>query len=319
MDEIIAKYLSNEATDSEKEQVENFRKENPEEFLQAKVLFLKSGKDLYNKRSAFENIQARLNDSDKRSRQFISYRSFLKIAASLLLLAGAYFLYETLLMNDSDLAGYSTKESEIIEVTLPDGSIATLHERSSLIPLEVKEERKYKATGKIFFDVVRNEAMPFIVKTDELQVKVLGTSFVVDESSNEKRIKVIVKSGKVKVNTTKNKITQSEVDLEAGDIAIADKLTLITKKIKNTDPNYLSWKTRKMEFNNTPLRKVFQTLEDTYFIDIRTNNEAILDCPLTATFQGQKIDDILLIVSETFEASLKNSDSKYILEGKGCN
>ncbi|MBR07327.1 MAG: hypothetical protein CMP48_06535 [Rickettsiales bacterium] len=139
------------------------------------------------------------------------FKGYYGLAASIVLILAAYFG-----MNGLDFS--ETKESRAINdpivkiaekgqklsFRLTDGTLVKLNSNSSLSYdfSDTNGIRKVRLTGEAFFDVARDEARPFIIETDELEVSVLGTSFNVN-TSRENRL-VAVKSGKVKVRSVSN-------------------------------------------------------------------------------------------------------------------
>lgn len=81
--------------------------------------------------------------------------------------------------------------------SLPDGTKAFLEQGSTISYSQSfnKKSRKVKLDGMAYFDVARNEQKPFVVGTNHINVKVLGTSFNVktDESETE----IVLEKGKV--------------------------------------------------------------------------------------------------------------------------
>ena len=77
--------------------------------------------------------------------------------------------------------------AEVQEFVLPDGSEVTLAPRSRLTYSE-KSPRNTRLEGKAFFEVARDEAVPFEITADGAFVRVLGTKFMVDAGSSVKEV-----------------------------------------------------------------------------------------------------------------------------------
>ncbi|RZM04132.1 MAG: hypothetical protein EOO88_56140, partial [Pedobacter sp.] len=85
----------------------------------------------------------------------------------------------------------STDNGETYQLRLPDGSLVALNATSSLeypANFNGKKERRVKLTGEGYFEVAKDKAHPFIVKTAEQEVEVLGTHFNVNAYADEKAI-----------------------------------------------------------------------------------------------------------------------------------
>ena len=67
-------------------------------------------------------------------------------------------------------------------------------------------ERKVVITGEAYFEVAKNTAMPFKVKTNTSEVEVLGTHFNVNAYDDEAAIKTTLLEGAVKVSATGNTV-----------------------------------------------------------------------------------------------------------------
>ena len=77
--------------------------------------------------------------------------------------------------------------AEVQEFVLPDGSEVTLTPGSRLTYNE-KSPRNTHLEGKAFFEVARDEAVPFEITADGAFVRVLGTKFMVDAGSSLKEV-----------------------------------------------------------------------------------------------------------------------------------
>ena len=74
---------------------------------------------------------------------------------------------------------FSTPPGQRAQVKLHDGTVVWLNARSRLrYPNRFSgAERKVELDGEAFFEVFRNEEAPFVVSTEKLDIKVLGTKF----------------------------------------------------------------------------------------------------------------------------------------------
>jgi ferric-dicitrate binding protein FerR (iron transport regulator) len=179
-------------------------------------------------------------------------------------------------------------------ITLPDQSIVSLN-RNSQISYNAGfiNNRKLTLTGEAFFAVTPNTHHPFEILSDKTIIMVVGTSFNVKQNNNT--TEVLVKTGKVSVSLNK-----MNVQLTRGEYAIADENEASIKKAKNTDINYLSWKTGKFEFNNLSLDKVAGFLTDHYNVPVKLGDSTLNKLSITASFDNQKLKNVLDVISLTF-------------------
>ncbi|QNL51047.1 FecR domain-containing protein [Olivibacter sp. SDN3] len=101
----------------------------------------------------------------------------------------------------------STTVGERKKVVLPDGSIVILNARStiSILPGYGKNEREVILEGEAFFEIHGRPESPFRVKTNDIAVQVLGTSFNIKAYSHRQETQVAVQTGKVKLSNTGQK------------------------------------------------------------------------------------------------------------------
>ena len=146
-------------------------------------------------------------------------------------------------------------------------------------------------------------------------MEVLGTSFYVNAKPNEAKIEVTVETGKVAVYSN----AENKIELIAGDVGTYNKQNKNLSKATNTDSNFLSWKTKKLLFDNTSLEEVFRKIQETYGVNMQVSNKAILSCRWTASFDNQQLETVLNVLKETFDLQIKQSGKEIILSGTGCN
>lgn len=89
------------------------------------------------------------------------------------------------------------------QVLLPDGTKVWLNAASKLtypVSFTGNDSRKVELTGEAYFEVAKNDHLPFKVKTVFQEVEVLGTHFNVMAYADEKIIRTTLLEGSVKVN-----------------------------------------------------------------------------------------------------------------------
>lgn len=153
-------------------------------------------------------------------------------------------------------------------------------------------------TGKAFFQVKRNEARPFSVHTAMTEVTVLGTSFQVSEQPDMTEVDVV--TGKVRFAAGKE---PEPVILTAGMSASYSNEKKEIDILKEENLNNLSWKTKQLRFNDTPLEKVIRDLNEYYQVEI-INKVDSPDSRLTATFNDLPLDEVLMVINQTLDIRL---------------
>jgi transmembrane sensor len=322
MIELLAKYFSGNASENEVLQVKNWRNESDEnstEFIQHASNWNITSDVQVDTKKAFSNVLSNIEmDNQILMHSKPAFPAYLKYAAILLIGVGVVFFginYKNDLSNVK--IAFQTLDKQTREVILLDGSKVYLSENSSIAYVNDFEgaTREITLKGKAFFDIKRNENKPFIVRTDNSEIKVLGTSFLVDCHLGEST-EVVVKTGKVSV--VKNSMPNSNtIELNPGEVGM---VKIDVEKSVNQNANYLAWQTKIIDFSHAEMSEVVNVLEEVYFVDIKLSDTNINNCSLTAKFDHREIDTVLEIISQTFNMNLqKKGKSNFILSGVGCS
>ncbi|TVQ85171.1 MAG: DUF4974 domain-containing protein [Bacteroidetes bacterium] len=320
---LAAKYLAGSATPDETALLEDWVKNDEEKrrlFLEIKKSWMIASVagQVYDEKSAWDKIAQQAGIEENRSnvrtiQPVFSYQNFWKIAASIVLLViGLYsVVYFTQLQEKTLATGLEPTELE-----LRDGTLVNINKHSSITyPVRFRGgERRVILEGEAYFDVAQDLHNPFIVQAKDVEIMVLGTSFFVSAVKDALKVEVMVSSGKVALITP----DMQQLALDAGrkGAFIREENQLIEDEI--TDPNYLSWKTKFIVFENTRLAEAFKVLENTYAVSFNIVDAAVGNCRITATFSDKSLEDILAIIRETFEIRFTSRDNVINVYGKGC-
>ncbi|HEY0742707.1 MAG TPA: FecR domain-containing protein [Chryseosolibacter sp.] len=212
-------------------------------------------------------------------------------------------------------------------VVLKDGSSIILQPHSFIqVPKDfVGDQREVYLTGEAFFEVKRDPSRPFLVHTNEIITRVLGTSFNVRSFENE-NVVVRVKTGKVSVFKAKeNKKGTANGDAVEGVVlspnqqVVYEREEMRLSKSLIEDPVVLGTKPRyDFEFKDTPIKNVFAEIEEAYGVDIVYDEEAFANCRLNASLTDAPLYDKLRLVCKAIHAHYELLDSQIVVYGKGC-
>lgn len=182
------------------------------------------------------------------------------IAALLCLVFGSIHYYHYMNEQNTTYSLANTSYGEKKQVTLPDGTQLVLNSCSSLrYPNRFNgKERKVELDGEAYFRVARNEAMPFIVTTQNFNVRVLGTHFDVKSYPKDEIVSVNVESGKVQVD-----LPEAMMRLTAREQVLINTLSGEYTK-KKEEREVAVWIKGGLRFSSTPIRDVARELERVY-------------------------------------------------------
>ena len=200
-------------------------------------------------------------------------------------------------------------EEGVTTVDLPDGSRVYLNKGAEVsYSLAFKNQRAVELKGEAFFEVMSDPQNPFTVRSAGMIVTVLGTSFNVKQLDHPSEVEVYVKTGKVRVALEKS---DQYIQLEPEEFGFVENRSL-TSSAQN-DPNYISWKTKDFKFVNSALIDVLQELEESYHVDIHTEDLDLSEMRITTSYSGQSIDAILETIGTAFEMSVSHKENSYFL------
>jgi len=325
--DLIGKYLAKETSTEEITALEEWVNEDPENkktFRELKQTWMLSNVERIDEQINLNEEWATLNstliDEEEYADYMLSesanfnYNKFLRMAAIIVIfLTAGYFLFY-LVSNPSTeqiVAGNS-----VVSATLSDGTAITLNHNSILkypktFPSNI---RIVKLQGDAYFDVAHDLSKPFVIQTKNIQVEVMGTSFYINAKIDQPTVDVVVKTGKVAIISDNNE----KLLLTAGEKGTFEKSNQILTKEVNSDPNFMSWKTGKLVFDNESLINVIDKINQTYHSNITIDNPDIYRCRLTATFEEQPLNIILEVLQETFDLIIEKEDGTILISGNGC-
>lgn len=210
----------------------------------------------------------------------------------------------------------TTDVNEQREISLPDGSSVVLNESSELnfSAFDQGSARVVQFSGEAYFDIKSNPQQPFIILTDETEIKVLGTSFNVRAYPAESFTEVEVESGLVEVKETG---TAEGMTLKTKDRGVV--VHGGTMSAKHVDHlNALSWRTQLLSFRDQPLEEIAPYLERYFKIDLEIA-AALRRCPITSDFKSLSQDQVFLTLERLFNAEIEQLDTTHFkMNGSGC-
>ena len=166
--------------------------------------------------------------------------------------------------------------------------------------------------GEAFFEVEKDKR-PFIVKAQNIDVKVLGTSFDVRAFEDENEVIVTTVSGNVEIRDG-----PKSIQLGPGEKAIFNRLKNTMKTLRNTDPNFMAWKTQRLVFQNMALKNVIYTLSEYYDVTFQIKTPIILECRFTGSFEKARLETVMEVLAYSLDLEYHYIRDEYILSGTLC-
>lgn len=156
-------------------------------------------------------------------------------------------------------------------VVLPDGTEVYLNAKSVLKYSENfgKDNRNVEFCGEGYFKVHHNVSLPFIIKTNSVSTKVLGTEFNLRCYDTED-VHVTLVRGSVEVSLNNNRVR-----IEPNQDAYLDHGNVMVQNVNPKD--FTSWKDGILYFDNASLRTILQQLGRVYNVNVICRDEQLLN------------------------------------------
>lgn len=193
----------------------------------------------------------------------------------------------------------STSRGERMQVVLPDNSKIWLNAASSITYPETlgeNDERIVELKGEAYFQVKHREECPFIVKTDQMHVRVLGTSFNVRAYPEDESINTFLVEGSVQLlnNIEEEKILKPG---EMGVYAKDDNSIFVDSDVAIEDK--LAWKEGKLVFDNENFTTLAMELERWFDVNITIQDKLKGKYRYTMTITDENIREVCALIKET--------------------
>jgi ferric-dicitrate binding protein FerR (iron transport regulator) len=312
---LIEKILSNSASDIEREQFKIWLGEsddNQRYFDQVKAIWIRLD-GVYN-RTDFDIELAKLKVQSKVERKQVKmlgdrWRYRIAVAASILvLLATGLFINNQ--SNRNSYKEFSSGEA-IKSIELIDGSHVWLNKNSTIkLPENFsRKDRTVTLIGEAYFEVKSDENKPFKVIAGKTVTKVMGTSFNIEQDSLTGNVSLNVNSGKVAFY--RKHWLGNEYSLTAGVFAqyVGNENRILIGN--NESLNYLSWKTGKLTFYDTPIHQVCADLSKFYKVKMisKLDNDAIL----TGTFNNEELKSVLSVIKLSLGVEIEEVNGVFVI------
>lgn len=206
----------------------------------------------------------------------------------------------------------STKRGSKSKVQLPDGTQVWLNAESKIVYNESFQGkiREVQLTGEAFFDVVRDESRPFIIHTNTIDVKVLGTAFNVRSYANEKNTETSLIRGLVEVTLRDN--PDKKIILKPNEKLVVPnrpanenkagaqdtkKLTFmlgrVNYQLKDSSVIETLWVKNNLAFDNESLEDIALKIERWFDVKVTITKESLKQKKYSGFFEEEDLPQIL--------------------------
>lgn len=212
IDDLIVDYLTGSLPESAMSELKEWIKASPENkkyFLQqSEIWFSTMNRKLasrYDKDKAFEIFKERL-ERDRGRGRFFKWYYIAGIVVIFMISVFSYWLGEVNLKKNFEQMVVEAPLGSRTKLYLPDGTLVWLNAGTKMVYSQGfgVDNREVILEGEGYFEVVKNKEIPFLIKTKELDLRVLGTKFNFRDYPEDKEVVVSLLEGKVELDNLLN-------------------------------------------------------------------------------------------------------------------
>lgn len=301
-EEIIAKFLMGKCTEEELIQIDRWIKESDENarklFRMEEIYHLgKENQAASRKRTnqAERNLYKRLAEEEAKRNRTRTIHLWMRYAAviTLFLLAGTGITYWVSHNNSTANQLVAVASDDVKEILLPDGTKVWLNQSAVLkYPRTFSDDtRDVYLEGEAYFKVAKNKQKPFIVQSEAMQVKVLGTTFNFKSCKADNSAEATLIEGEIEV---KGNNEEGMVILSPGQKAELNRESR-RLTVKQVDARMDAvWHNNLIPFEKADIYSIAKTLERFYHVNIILAPDINLNNTYSGVLkQKESIDSVL--------------------------
>jgi transmembrane sensor len=322
--DVLKRYLSKECTEEEKALVDAWYKSL--DFKTGEPFSDSDEEKLYDRIEGqiFEPTPTETADKFSLPRLWV----YLSGVAAVLLLSLGYVFYGPQTQGNGHLSGtaqlirFANTQKKAVRYQLPDQSTVWMQPGSAIEHPQIfaASAREINFTGEAFFDITKNPASPFVILTDKLKTRVLGTSFNIKARKNDSNYLVSVVTGSVSVSALDDRSTSGTLLLKPQQEAVFSTTTsdIALNNIEEKKTGAEPWQPVSLTFEDTNLSDIINRLQKTFRVTISLSNPEMRKCVLKVDFNQQNLPEILEMLNTLLGSSYEMEGGHITLSGSGC-
>ena len=276
---------------------------------------------------AWLHIASKINQSPVRAISL--YKKYIAAAIVIGIIAASIYLFT----GKNIIPSYSLLPQKITtapasrsKIKLPDGTDVWLNGNSQLLYSRENfsgQKREVILSGEAFFDVVKNERVPFIIHAGNINITVKGTAFNVKAYPSQKNIETTLLRGLIEITTKQEPdrkilvkpnekiILPAFVENNRSTFRQDNGFLYTISKLKKDEHNTIAetaWMNSKLEFNNESFEELSPKLESWFSIEIHTNDTILRQKRFSGLIEKETL-------TETLRALQLSYPFSYTIEG----
>jgi transmembrane sensor len=194
-------------------------------------------------------------------------------------------------------------------LVLADGTKVWLNSETTLrFPVQFANDvRTVELTGEAYFEVARNEKVPFIVSSGDERIKVLGTQFNISSYPDDQSILTTLVEGSVEITLEGNPAEKTTLKPSEQSYVSQNENRILKRNVDVSQ--YTSWKDGRFVFQDQMLEDIMKTLSKWYDVQVVFANENDKKLRFTGNLERYTdFNNILRKIERTNEVEFQITD-----------
>lgn len=300
MAQLLEKYDAGTASESETKEIEAF----------ADALIATQGAEPFKTAEEKERIRIELRQRVTLAQDRPSFQ-WMRVAASAVIVLGVSIgLWFGMLHQDHSLAVAGA--GEVVTITLEDGTEVILNSGSTLEYPESFEKghRDVVLHGEALFKVARDKSRPFTVRSNGVDVQVLGTVFNINSFQEDSLVVVSLIEGSVKVSSPLGErilepMQEAEFDLIKGQMNV---------DFFDSTSSAIGWLKGEVVFDRMSFDRLCRFIGRKYNVNVSLEQPAMKEYTISGRFHQPGLEVLLATVTAAKGIDYKKSgDGEYLI------
>ena len=301
IDLLIVRLFSGEADSDEKNRIGEWLELSPVNkklYSDLREIWLSSGvqtnADHYHLEEAIQNFRKQVSANNHSLNNRFRLLQLVKYAAILLMVLSlpfCYYLGTTYSNPDNSITTISCAYGDKTSITLPDSSRVWLNSGSKLtFSSDFKHgPRKVSLEGEAFFAVMKDKRHPFRVKTADVNIEVLGTSFNVKAYPDERLVSTTLVEGSIKISSL---YQNTGIKPNQRVVFSKENKEMVIEELSDTAMD-TEWKDGRLVFRNESLEELAPKLRRWFDVDIVFADEQVKKRKFTGVLKRESILEVI--------------------------
>lgn len=255
------------------------------------------------------SIKTNFSESGFKRKRLRPTKLFYKIAASFIIICLSILWWKNSQEEINDKLTIINKENpqgRKSSMLLPDRTRVILNADSRLTYDSDygKHSRTVSVEGEAFFEVQPDKSRPFNVISRDIMTTALGTSFNVRAFAGEDRMKISLRTGKVRVKKLNDSTAQEQV-LDPGEGVMISQSGNKMEKVRIDPLIAFGWKDGILIFEDNSLKEVVVMLERWYGVKIEVTGRPSTQWKVNGRFENKALEQVLNSLSFTYDLEFR--------------